>query len=179
MNLKLEARYLQLEKSRNKLLNELSKLDDTLLNTAPEPGKWSINQIVAHLVLTDEVTVNYIQRKMQQPEKLQTSTLTNTIKSLLLKFVLKSWIKFKAPAVVAAVPETASLPALSKQWDSIRFRLEDVLTELPEAALDKCPFKHPAAGPLTILQTLTFLQDHFHHHQQQIQQLKKRLLVKA
>lgn len=176
MNLKLEAKYLRLEQSRNRLLDELEVLDENLLNTPAAEGKWSILQHIAHLLLIDKVTMSYVQHKLAQQDELLTASFSNALKSLLLKLALQSGKKYKAPPMVSNVPEHASLPALRQEWDDIRFKLEDVLTDIPNELLNKCLFKHPNAGPLTISQTLTFLQDHFDHHLRSIQQLKQQLV---
>ena len=176
MNPKLEIKYLSLEKSRNRLLDELEGLDDDLLNTAPAADKWSINQILYHLIESERLTAAYMQKKLQQEETLGTAGTANAIKSVLLKLALLSGRKYKAPAVVATVPEKAMLQKLRQQWDTSRYQLEDVLNEIPTHLLSKCLFKHPYAGPLTATQALTFLQDHFVHHERQIQLIRKSLL---
>ncbi|MBB6611949.1 DinB family protein [Pontibacter sp. Tf4] len=175
MNPKLEVKYLYLEKSRNKLLKDLQSLDDTLLNTPPAEGKWSIGQIVAHLLQVEQATISYIQRKIQQEEELHTASVRNKLYALLLKLALNSGMKFKAPAVVATVPDEVDLGKLHQQWDDTRYKLEDLLTELPPALLYKCVFRHPYAGMLSIGQTLTFLQDHFNHHLHQINHIRHHL----
>ncbi|WP_460919386.1 DinB family protein [Pontibacter brevis] len=176
MNLKLEAKYLRMEKSRNRLLDELEGLDEDILNSPAPGGKWSINQHLAHLILVDRVTMGYVQHKLKKKEELPSATFSGYFKSVLLKLALQSGRKFKAPAPVATVPDTAVLSALRKEWDDVRFELEDVLTAVPDELLDKCLFRHPYAGPLTLPQTLTFLQDHFNHHLRTIQQLKQQLI---
>ncbi|GAA4428332.1 hypothetical protein GCM10023188_12440 [Pontibacter saemangeumensis] len=176
MDLKLEAKYLRLEKSRNRLLDELEGLDEELLNMPAAAGKWSIAQHIAHLLLVDKVTMGYVQHKLGQQEQLLSASLSHTFKSLLLKLALQSGRKYKAPPSVANVPQQASLPALRQEWDDIRFKLEDVLTDIPPHLRGKCLFKHPFVGPLTISQTLTFLQDHFDHHLRAIRHLKNQLV---
>ena len=174
MNPKLEVKYLYFEKSRNKLLKDLQSIDDTQLNTPSAEGKWSIGQILAHLLQVEQVTISSIQHKLQQ-EELHTVSLKNKVRAVLLKLALNSGMKFKAPPAVATVPTIVSLEQIRQQWDETRYKLEDLLTELPPALLDKCLFRHPYAGMLTISQTLTFLQDHFNHHLHQIQHLKQQL----
>ncbi|HEY4651297.1 MAG TPA: DinB family protein [Pontibacter sp.] len=174
MNPKLEVKYLYFEKSRNKLLKDLQSIDNTQLNTPSAEGKWSIGQILAHLLQVEQVTISSIQHKLQQ-EELHTVSLKNKVRAVLLKLALNSGMKFKAPPAVATVPTIVSLEQIQQQWDETRYKLEDLLTELPPALLDKCLFRHPYAGMLTISQTLTFLQDHFNHHLHQIQHLKQQL----
>jgi uncharacterized damage-inducible protein DinB len=176
MNLTLETKYLRLEKSRNRLLDVLEALDDDLLNTPARGGKWSVNQHIAHLLLVDKMTMRYVQHKLEQQEELPLSSFSNSFKTILLKLALLSGRKFKAPAAVATVPDYASFRVLRQEWDDVRFEMEDVLTAIPDNTLDKCLFRHPNAGPLTISQTLTFLQDHFDHHLRIIQQLKQHLI---
>lgn len=176
MNPQLEVQYLKLEESRNQLLNDLEGLDEELLNTAPAEGKWSVNQIIAHLIQVEQLTNSYIQRKIQTQEPLEFSSIRHTFRSLLLKLALNSGMKFKAPESVANVPATSNLSSLRTQWDTSRYHLEDTLTELPRELMNKCLFKHPYAGPLSIIQTMSFLQDHFNHHARQISQLRQHLL---
>jgi hypothetical protein len=176
MNLTLETKYLRLEKSRNRLLDVLEVFDDDLLNTPARGGKWSVNQHIAHLLLVDKMTMGYVQHKLDQQEVLAFSSFSNVFRSVLLKLALLSGRKFKSPAAVATVPDYASLRILRQEWDDVRFEMEDVLTAIPENMLNKCLFRHPIAGPLTVFQTLTFLQDHFDHHLRIIQQLKQHLI---
>jgi uncharacterized damage-inducible protein DinB len=176
MDPKLEVKYLFLEKSRNRLLDELEGFEDGQLNVLPAMDKWSINQIIAHMILVEQFTTSYIKRKIEKDEILKTGSFSNLTKNLLLKVALKSGLKFKAPSMVTSVPEKETLQTLRNQWDEVRFQLEDVLTELPPKMMNKYLFRHPFSGPLTIIQTLAFLQNHFDHHVQQIRQLKQQLL---
>ncbi|MBD1397627.1 DinB family protein [Pontibacter sp. JH31] len=176
MNPFLEAQYLKLEESRNRLLDELDGLDEDLLNMPPVEGKWSVNQIIAHLIQVEQLTNSYIQRKVQKQDSLENRSLRHSFRSLLLKLALNTGMKFKAPEAVANVPEKSTLSSLRNQWNACRYQLEDTLTELPPELMNKCVFKHPYAGPLSISQTLTFLQDHFLHHARQIAHLRQHLL---
>lgn len=175
MHPKLENKYLKLEQSRNRLLDELKVLDHAQLNTAPAPGKWSINQHLAHLVLVEEQVLQVLRHQLQEPEQLQDAPFTSGIKALLVKAALASGKKYKAPAQVATVPEVSLLHELRQRWDTCRFALEDMLTDFPPRLLDKAVFKHPVAGPFTLIQTLAFVQDHLAHHEQQLQTLKRQL----
>ncbi|RIJ42125.1 DinB family protein [Pontibacter oryzae] len=167
---KLENKYLRLEQTRNRLLDELEALTDEQLNTAAPGGKWSLNQHVAHLIMVDEVTLNSIQYKLKQPGTLKPAGFSQALKALLLKVALLSGRKYKAPAPVADVPDHSDLQDLRHNWNNARFALEDTLTALNPDQIDKCLFKHPRVGPLNVLQTLAFLQDHFDHHQKIMQQ---------
>ncbi|WP_101446969.1 DinB family protein [Pontibacter ramchanderi] len=172
MNPLLESRYLKLEESRNRLIGELEGLEEELLNRSAAAGKWSINQIVAHVIQVEQLTNSYIQRKVQEQE-LESATLAHSLRSLLLRIALHSGMKFKAPAVVSKVPPYVNLNSLRIQWDATRYALEDTLTALPQQQLDKCVFRHPYAGMLNIYQTLDFLHDHFSHHARQIARLRQ------
>ncbi|GHA61303.1 DinB family protein [Pontibacter akesuensis] len=175
MNPKLEDKYLRLEQTRNRLLDELESLDETQLNAAPAEEKWSINQHVAHLTLVDKATLGNILYKLQHQDQLQDSSLKQAVKALLLRVALKSGKKYRAPVQVANVPATSQLPELRQEWDTVRFQLEDELTAMPRHVMGKGLFKHPRVGYLTIGQTLTFLQDHFDHHYLIIQSLKSEI----
>ncbi|AKD05837.1 hypothetical protein PKOR_19485 [Pontibacter korlensis] len=176
MNPKLEVKYLRLEQSRNRLLDELAGLSDEQLNTYPAAGKWSINQHVAHLVLVEERALSSIKQQLQQQDTLLDIDFSTSVKALLVKLALHSGRKYKAPAAVANVPDQAALPELRQQWDKLRFELEDELTSFPHHLLEKGVLNHPMVGCLSINQALSFLQDHFEHHRQIMLRQKEALI---
>jgi len=65
---KLKHYFAQLEQQKNNLLNELSSLSVEKLNSAPA-GKWSITQIVAHLITVERLSIQYMQKKIQGIEQ--------------------------------------------------------------------------------------------------------------
>ncbi|RAU83459.1 DinB family protein [Pontibacter arcticus] len=172
MNPRLEAKYLQLEKSRNRLLDKLEVYDEAILTAQPTEGKWSVMEIIAHLIQVDELTLSYIQHKVKKENELKAASFSSELYTILLKLALKSGMKFKAPSSIATLASYGEdLQTLRQKWNEVRYQLEDMLTDLPAQVLDKAIFRHPRVGMLTINQTLTFLQDHFDHHMPQVNAL--------
>ena len=71
METKLKKKFELMEKDKIAIFQKIKGLDNDLLNSPPEPGKWSIIQILHHLIQAEEGTLNYIKKKTQSPEKLQ------------------------------------------------------------------------------------------------------------
>lgn len=60
--LRLNAAY---QKEVESLLEELSASNDAILNMAALDGGWSAIQTVHHLVLTEELSLQYVQKKTE------------------------------------------------------------------------------------------------------------------
>jgi hypothetical protein len=64
VNPQLQHLFLELEKQRNDILSLLTFLPETQLHQHP-PGKWSIAQIISHLIASEQLSVNYLNKKIR------------------------------------------------------------------------------------------------------------------
>lgn len=175
MNHRLHLRFEQLERATARLLHAAEALGDKT-HQAPGPGQWSAAQVVHHLVAAETGIGQYIDKKLLQTEELEKAGLRHTLKSLLLRALLRlPFIKFEAPARVKALTTDTvpPLPELQREWAAARRRLEQTLNEYPSQLLNRAIFKHPRSGMLTIYQTLDFMLDHVLHHQRQLERIAK------
>lgn len=164
-----------LSNDKNYLINETSYLTDDEFNLSTTEGKWSIGQILYHIILVERITVISLQKNIKNLSTLEEASTKNVLSSQLLKRALRSDRKFKAPDIAAKVPEKASLSELSTKWEKIRIDLTSLLEIFPQEDENKLVYDHPYAGKLNIIQTLDFLVEHLQHHKRQIEVIKNNL----
>ena len=171
MHTKLEQKFRQLEADREKLMNGLWQVSSEKLNRKPQPDKWSALQVIYHINQAEQLTLQYITRKLTGKKAFTDPGPGNTWRNLLLRLLLWSPARFKAPAVLGQVPDHPELTAVSKAWAQTRQDIRHMLAQFPDELTGKQIFRHPRAGMLTIHQTLDFIGDHAEHHYRQIRRL--------
>lgn len=168
---RLASPWQALEISTTFYTDLLQKLPEQTLKTQPIPGKWSILQVVEHLVGAEESSLQYLQRK--QYAALQSkSFLPAGIRAFLLSIALRSPVKFKAPKAIELYPTNTNKPEeLLKRWEQVRKEYKVYLEQVPATVEGKPLFRHPRAGALTLAQMLVFMAEHLDHHQRQVKEL--------
>lgn len=169
----LQKQYQLLEDKRKTLYDLLEKLDETQLNYRPTEDKWSITQIVFHLVKSEQLSVISINKEIRNTEN-RKAGISALVRSSLLKFALMSPLKFKAPAIMGNIPKEYDINELKTKWIKVRNKLNTALGEIDTELGKKNLFTHPYAGKLNIYQTMDFLVEHFNHHYRQIAKLAKK-----
>lgn len=172
LNSSLQKQFDALEKQRLQLLREVSDCPIELLNKNPQADKWSINQIIQHLILAEELSQKSIKAKLLTGN-FETAGMMTHVRTLLLKVFLRSSVKFKAPVAVSKIPENLALVELNQKWEQSRRQLNELLESIPQSLLNKYIFKHPVAGKMNLHGGLAFMQEHVRRHAQQI----KRIIV--
>jgi len=173
MNSKLQFPFDELERDRKTLFQKLSNISSEKLNSNPIAEKWSINQILIHLLTSEQLTLTYLKKKSLGIDQLANSGPIESVKMALLKISQRlPLIKYKAPKVlVENTPSPIPLPELIARWNLSRQELKNFLETIHDRNLHKLIYKHPIAGRFDVVQSLTFLREHFHHHLPQIERL--------
>lgn len=161
----------KLEDQRQALLKQLTNFPAEKLRTAP-PGKWSVMQVVAHLLTSEKLSVGYMYKKSLGMETLRNSGMKQSVLSFALKVSQRIPLKYKAPKVVEQnTPHELSLPDLIKQWDEVRNSLKGLLERIDNQHSKRLIFKHPVAGKFNAAQAVDFMYEHVNHHLSQINRL--------
>lgn len=171
METQLQNQFNKLENQRFQLIEFVKSISHLEQNRIPSQGKWSVNQILLHLILAEELSVKSIKAKIITSQNIEKTGWMNSIRVLLLRIFLRSSKKFKAPKAVSDLPQHLEFKELAERWNVARKNLNDLLESLPETLLNKSIFKHPVAGKLTIYGGLSFIEEHVRRHQKQIHQL--------
>ena len=172
MNSALQQLFENLETQRTSLLNEIKHSPEKLNNHVP--GKWSTNQILSHLITAEQLSINYIKKKIQGIQTLENTGFLEELKMLTLKVSQRLPLKFKAPKlVVENTPAFDSVEQIEIAWTKTRNELKELLSRIADDQIKRKIYKHPIAGKLNIHQALRFFGEHIIHHQPQIKKLLK------
>lgn len=173
MNSKLQHLFDSLETDRINLMSTLKALSPDKLQRAPE-GKWSIHQILAHIIAAEKLSVMYLSKKILGIKEVEDTGLLEEIKMVLLQISQRLPLKFKAPRVVVENTHAyASMEELTTDWVKARVELKTLLEKFEDTHIRKKIYKHIRAGRLNIQHALMFLREHIIHHQPQIDRLLK------
>ncbi|WP_121609870.1 DinB family protein [Mesobacillus foraminis] len=155
----------QLQEMRNKLMESFAGLSDQQLNQAPDPGGWSIAQVLHHLQQIESYFISLVNKALSEPgqraEERDLSQVTDRTK------------KRKSP--IEPSSEFKSREELVSRLNDSRGKVIAVLNKTdPGTLLDKSIF-HPAFGMLSLKQTLEFIGSHELRHIGQIEEIKQYL----
>lgn len=174
MNAVLQATFDKLEAQRAKLLASVSEMSLEAFNMAPE-NKWSVNQVLAHLIAAERLSLRYMQKKVLGVDDVSDTGLWEEMKILVLKITQRlPGLKFKAPKVV--IEHTAAyrnFEELAADWDKVRSEWKDFLDHLPERYARRKIYRHVMAGRLNAHHSLIFAGEHMIHHMPQIQAARR------
>lgn len=161
-----------LDASLRTLLERLLQ-EDSYLDQKLSPERWSVYEVMQHLMLSEGNSLKYLRKKTLGMNQLKTAGFQAEFRIWLLELVMRSPIKFKAPkgAGVEVFVPVESFAALSGQWQKQREELRQFLSELPLEIFDKEVYRHPRSGMLSIGGMLRFFQVHFDRHDKQIKRI--------
>ncbi len=173
MHPRLEYLFESIETQRQKLLLSLSQFPQEKLNEHPE-GKWSVNQIIAHLISAERLSVSYLAKKIHGVETANDTGLVEELKMFLLKISQRLPMKFKAPKIVVenTLVET-DLKKLQEEWDKARTELKKILEQVEDHHVRRKIYRHVRVGMINIQHGLQFFREHVIHHKPQIKKLLK------
>jgi hypothetical protein len=172
MNATLEGRFRRLEEDRLQLVQTLMRQPASVLDHRNRPEKWSIGEILMHLLTAERMTIEYMRKKSLGIQQLRNSGLLESVKTGLLILSQRLPLRYRAPeGVRKQTPDVIPLAALSREWQVARQRLKEVLDNIDDHNLHKLIYRHPVVGLLDANQCLIFMRAHFLHHLPQITRL--------
>jgi len=173
VNKAFKSIYDELETQRIDILNRVKSLSVEKLNYVPSPEKWSISQILTHLLVAEQLSVGYMKKKALGINQLKNSGIIEALRLEVLKASQRiPVLKFKAPKIVVMnTPLAFSLPELTAKWESQRHDLKVFLESIQAGDERRVIYKHPYAGRLDARQAMVFFREHINHHLPQIKRL--------
>lgn len=174
MHSHFQKAYDKLERQREQVVDMIKNLSAGTYANAPT-GKWSITQIVTHLLTSEQLSLGYMKKKSLGIEALQDSGFKQVIVSGILKISQRIPFRYKAPRVIVEkTPESLSIEEIMGRWNKTRADLKEFLEGISEQHSRRLIFKHPIAGMLNAEQALKFMYEHINHHLPQIKRLLNR-----
>lgn len=168
-----DTQIAHLESQRISLMNKLNNLAPEKLIFSEGEAQWSIINVIEHIVLSEELSINYALTKISDWDKLKKVKFTSSIKVLILRLVLKMNWKYKAPSAAKPVLDKTSLTELNERWEATRVQLYNLSSASPDV-LSMGILRHPSVGIMNFNQMLQFFEAHFEHHIIQINKLVER-----
>ncbi len=168
----LEDIFNDIEHQRKELIASLMKVSRERMNAHPA-GKWSVNQVIAHLISGERLSLQYVQKKIHAIDQVGNAGVTEKMKMWVLIVSQRlPLVKFKAPKIVVEqTRDSESFEELVTEWDRIRADWVILLNRIPEGGENKLIYKHVVAGRLGLKHALLFMREHIIHHQRQIRRL--------
>ena len=171
----LEQLFAEIEVQRKKALNSVKDFTNKQLNTSLLPGKWSAAQILNHLITAEQLSLRYMQKKIQGIKDTSDSGLLEELKiNLLIISQRIPGLKFKAPkAVMDHMAMNQDLNSITSEWDKVRGELKSLLEKIPDEHVNRKIYRHAIAGYLNVKHSLLFFREHLIHHTPQLNKLSK------
>jgi hypothetical protein len=179
---KQTVRRLQdLDASTRRLFAFLRAVPQDLLTQAPSPQSWNILQAVNHIYLAEQLSLRYVRYKVQDPESIPPYTPMTIVRMWLVRWILLSPVKLKAPNAIDMWGDQPVLhPAdLQDAWKQLRAELHSFIGEYELLLKKRRVYKHIYAGRITLGQMLVFFRLHLEHHHRQARQILDALRRKS
>jgi hypothetical protein len=172
--MRLDERLQAFNEKRRALLEEMGALDSATLVAKPLAGKWSILEIIEHLVVAERAVL----QGLPEPSRLREHErrLTHRFRYVIVMFVLKSGIPVQVPSPAMVPHGDRSLGELHRLWDEKQDWLRAYIDRLDHRGFRRAVFEHPVAGPLSVEQALHMGQVHLATHVRQIRRLQRLLI---
>lgn len=172
MEQKLKRIFTEAEHERHALIELIRQ---KCKGNVPQPplNKWSITQILSHLMMSERMSFQYMKKKYLGINEAPESGLLQELKLQLLIVSQRLPIKYKAPAVLGeGEPPEITLAEAETQWNALREEIASFLEKFDDKTVKKNVYKHPIAGRLNVIQAIRFFQEHMRHH---VPQIKRQL----
>lgn len=173
MNHAFHTIFNELELQRVGILNRVKDLSVEKFNRVPSAGKWSISQILTHILIAEQLSVGYMKKKALGIDQAKNSGFLEALRLEILKISQRiPAIKYKAPKVVVTnTPPAFSLDELTSRWEAHSKDLKAFLEKIEDRNVKRLLYKHPVAGRLDARQAMVFFREHTNHHWPQIKRL--------
>ena len=168
MNPTAQKVFNYIEDQRSELLVQLNGISPEKLN-ASRNGKWSISQIMGHLVTSEQLSLSYMTKKINAINEVGNSGLWGEFKLWLFILTQRLPLKYKAPKNLVDNPKAyPDFSSLEKDWNESRQQLKLFLEKFPADGLKKKIYRHPIMGRCNLIHALVFFREHLIHHYPQI-----------
>jgi hypothetical protein len=160
------------ERRKKSLLSLVEPVSETDKFLNHREGKWSISQILAHLVQAEETSLNYMKKKALGIDGAGDTGVVEDLKFLFLKISQRLPLKYKAPAVLGeGAPPSPEFVELVNRWGRLREDIRMFLETIREEHVHRKIYRHVVVGRLNVIQAIKFFDEHLLHHQPQIKRL--------
>ena len=158
-----------LNRERLGLLNRLANIAPDELYRKPDPQRWSLVQVLQHLVLAEREVLQHLPDLADLVPRKQYPY--HFISYAVVLLVLKWGIPVPVPSSAMVSDGNTTLTRIRAQWDRNFEWLTAYVNGLSIETARQAVFIHPVCGPLTISQALYMDRLHLSVHTRQINRM--------
>ncbi len=167
--MRVERQIELLDGERLALLEWVEGLPLDRISRRPGAGKWSILEIVEHLVAAQRVV--FMDFPPLESLVARRPWLKQRFAYRAVWFVLRFKIRVKAPSPKMLPQGEKSLGELRTDWDRGLARIRSYAAEMGADGARRALFRHPIAGPISLTQAVALDRLHVADHRAQIERL--------
>ena len=161
----------KMEEQKVALLELAASLDETTLTAKSGEDKWSVLDVIEHMVLAEYHVFQ------GWPETTQMKAGKRTLMGIMFYYMVLFILRYHIPVQVLdkdMVPSGKhTLQELTAMWDKSHNWLRSYLTQLDQNGLRRAVFTHPASGPMIPKQMIKMMEAHMNRHIDKIDKLLK------
>jgi uncharacterized damage-inducible protein DinB len=164
----LSVSWQELESRRHEMLDLINNLTPEELLYKSEPDRWSILQVLQHVVVGD-VGMRHTESEMRNHplrDILQPGEMVQVVKD-----VLDNDVPVDVPHPSLNPDGQTTLDELRSTWQNERQAMANLLASVRADNQARVMFSHAAAGPLTAQQMLDIALAHTNNHFRQIERI--------
>lgn len=165
----IQEKFERLTQQRRALLQHLDSLSPEALSFKAGPDRWSITEVVEHLVIVEDNFLKQVTTEKSTPQLDPESRSPQKYQTVIK--VMERDIEVDVPHESMEPHGHLDLDGLLGKWDDIRKKMQGYLTEINAESKDDMVYRHPYAGPLDIGETLYFIEVHFDNHVRHIDRI--------
>ena len=171
----IQETFESLEKKYGELLRHLDPLPPETLYFKAGADKWSIVEVIEHLVMAEEDMLAQLTGAASaaslDPQDRSAKNYHIVIK------VMTQDIPVDVPAESMEPHGRFSLEELLERWDAARKKARACIDAMDTGGAGDLVYRHPFAGPLDMAETLRFIDVHFDNHMRHLQKIETAGLV--
>jgi hypothetical protein len=167
----IQETFQQLETKYGKLLQHLNSLNHDVLHFKAGTGKWSIVEVIEHLVMAEENALEQLTGAASGPP-LDPRDRSAKNYHIVIK-VMTQDIPVDVPDESMAPLGQIGLAELLERWKDTRQRTRAYIDGIQPENVGGLVYRHPFAGPLDMAETLRFIDVHFDNHMRHIDKIKE------
>jgi len=169
MQTELQKANERLNRATEEMLQRLQKFSAS--HFPAEEAGWNPSEVIQHLTISEKGILGYVRKKTSSGWLGLDAANEETIhRGKILLERLATSEKYPAPEFIAKPDKGISLSEAMAEWIRHREELNSYFSTAPIESLNLLVFRQPAAGMLTLIQTVNFIASHIEHHFQQIDQ---------
>ena len=165
----IQEKFERLTQQRQTLLQHLDSLSPEALSFKAGPDRWSITEVVEHLVIAEDDFLKQVTTKKTSPHLDPESRSPEKYQRVIK--VMERDIPVDVPHESMEPDGQFSLEELLGKWDDIRKKIKGFLGEINSENKDDMVYQHPYVGRLDIAETLHFIDVHFDNHVRHIDKI--------